>query len=107
MTGPEEPDGEQPAGQPGFEDHLWVFFREPTLWPVLLVALLIFTTLGAALLVLALGDRNLFALAALAVVVLVSVDVVVRNRLGLVSRVVLGLWCAAAALALAALRFLR
>ena len=42
------------------------YLREPMLWPVVLVAAAIFVTLGAAVLLAALAQRNLFALAALA-----------------------------------------
>ena len=79
----------EPEGKPqqqtdeerhGFERHLAVFFEDSTLWPVLAVAVLIFTTLGAALLLLGLLDRNLFALAALIVLVWMSIDVMLRRR---------------------------
>lgn len=54
-----------------FDEWMRSFVRESTLWPVLLAALGSFSTIGAALLVLALGDRNVFAMAAVAVVVVV------------------------------------
>lgn len=52
-----------------FDEWMRDFVREPTLWPVLIAVAGTFSTMGAALLVLALGDRNLFAMAALAIVV--------------------------------------
>ena len=52
-----------------FDEWMRDFVREPTLWPVVIAVAGTFSTMGAALLVLALGDRNLFAMAALAIVV--------------------------------------
>ena len=46
--------------------------RDPSLWPVFIAGFLSFSTFGAAMLVLALQDRNPFAMAALAIVIVVS-----------------------------------
>lgn len=60
------------------------------------VAFAILATFGAAVVVLAVRDRNPFALAALGVLVLVSVDAVWRDlsrrRFGRASRAIVGLW---------------
>lgn len=76
--------------------HLLEYVRDPALWPVLVVALAIFVTLGTALLLAALRLRNVFALAALAVLAVASGDVLWRDlrrhRVGAASRAVLALW---------------
>lgn len=80
----------------GFTEHLREYVRDPTLWPVLLVAAAIFVTLGTAVLLSALRDRNLFAALALVVLAGVSADAVTREirgrGFGFVSRALLGLW---------------
>jgi hypothetical protein len=99
-----EPEGrrdeEPPAGARPLDQHLGVFFRDPSLWPVLVVSALIFVTLGASALALALRERNLFAAGALAVLLVVSGDLVQRDlrrrRLGLASRALLALWALSA-----------
>lgn len=72
---------------------------------MLAVAALILASCGAALLLLALVDRNPFAGAALLVLVWMSGDVLRgdlrRRRLGATGGVVLGLWALAAAVAAA------
>lgn len=78
MTGPEPaPDPDAPRGV-----ELWLapFFRDSTLWPVLAVAIMIFVLFGAWGLLLAVFERNLFALGAMLLVFWMSVDVVIRNR---------------------------
>ena len=89
---PPEPDGESRR----LADHLLEYVREPMLWPVLLVALGIFVTLGTAALLAALFPHNLFALAALLVLAAVSADAVIRELrsrgLGPVSGALLALW---------------
>jgi hypothetical protein len=90
-----------------FERWIEPYFRDSTLWPVLLVAAAILTTLLATVLVLALADRNLAAMAALLALGWMSVDATLRvlrarRRLGLVGASILGVWLLAAAAALAA-----
>ncbi len=84
-------------------DHLLEYVREPMLWPVLLVAVAIFVSVGTAVLLAALFARNLFALAALAVLGAVSADAVVRelrgHGFGPVSGGLLALWGLSAACA--------
>lgn len=88
----------QDPEQEGSRFERWVgpFFRDPALWPVLVVATAIFVTLGVAALLLAMVDRNLFALGAVLVMALVSLDVAWRERrggrFGLASRCLLGYW---------------
>ncbi len=94
QVGAREPDrGEE---QSGFEGHLAEFFRDSALWPVLVAAGGIFVTLGATVLVLAVRERNLFAMAALVIVLVVSADVTIRDlsrrRLGLASGILVALW---------------
>lgn len=85
----------------GLERHLAHFVEESTLWPVTLALVLALATGGAALLVLALGDRNLFAIAALLIVLWMSVDVLVRRRrFGLLGGVIVTLWLLSGAAAL-------
>ena len=71
---------------------LWLapFFRDSTLWPVLIVAAAIFVVLGAAGLLLAFVDRNPFALAAVLLLLWISVDALVRDRRRGRSRLLLG-----------------
>lgn len=99
-------DDDRPPEELALEDHLRVFFTDSTLWPVLVAAIGAGTTLGAAMLLWSVRDRNLFALAAVAVLVVVSGDAVVREvrrrRIGPVGGTILGLWVLAAAVAWAA-----
>lgn len=102
----EEPREETGASR--FERWLGPFFRDPSLWPVLAVAVAIFVTLGTAALLLATVDRNPFALGAVFVLGLVSFDVAWRERrggrFGLASRCLLGYWILVAACAFAVAR---
>jgi hypothetical protein len=89
----------------------WVepYFRDSTLWPVLVVAAAIAVTLVAALLVLAVVDRNLYGMGALLALGWMSVDATwrdlrARRRIGLVSGAVLAVWALGAAAAVAARR---
>ncbi len=96
---PTEPDDEPRR----LADHLLEYVREPMLWPVLLVAVGIFVTLGTAVLLAAVGTRNLFALAALLLLGAVSADAVVRELrsrgFGPVSGGLLAFWGLSAACA--------
>lgn len=77
-------------------DHLREYLRDPTLWPVLIVAVAIFVTLGTAALLTALRDRNLFASLALLVLAGVSADAATREirgrGFGPISGALLVLW---------------
>ncbi len=85
----------------------WV--SDPTLRPVLIVAVGIVSTLGAALLVLVFGDRNPFAMAALAIVIVVSAQGGFRlwksGRRGLLG-VLVGIWSLSGLGAVAAILWL-
>jgi hypothetical protein len=103
-TQPDDREPHEPGEKSGLERHLAVFVEDSTLWPVLLAGVLIFATGGAALLLLALGDRNPFAIAALLILLWMSVDIPVRRRrFGRIGGLLVLLWVASG---LAALGFL-
>jgi hypothetical protein len=91
---PREPDGGDEQGP--LDRWILPFFTDPSLWPVTVVAGAIFMTLGTTAVLFAVVERNRFALGALAILLLMSVDAVVRDarrgRFGVVSRCVAGLW---------------
>ena len=92
-----------------FERWIEPYFRDSALWPVLAVAVAILITLLATVLVLAVADRNLAAMAALLALGWMSADATLRElrsrrRLGLVGAAVLVVWALGAAAALAARR---
>jgi len=76
--GPAPPD---PSDDPHGAD-LWLapFFRDSTLWPVLVTAAGVFTSLGAWSILVAFVDRNPFGVAALLVLSWITVDAGVRYR---------------------------
>ncbi len=67
-------------GLPSFDELVGTFMREPSLWPVLTVALGSGGAFAATLMILAGVDRNPFAAAALLLVLGMTIDVVVRAR---------------------------
>lgn len=68
------------TGEPhSFSEHLLEYLRDPSLWPVLIVALAIFVTLGATILLVALRSRNRFVLMGLVALLGITVDAVVRE----------------------------
>ncbi len=88
-------------------DH-WIrpFLEDSALWPVLIVAILSFSTFGAAILVVAVDTRSRFAIAGLLILGWMSTvaiwgDLRVR-RLGPTGGIVVVLWLLSASLALAA-----
>jgi len=92
-----------------FERWIEPYFRDSSLWPVLVVAATILVTLVAAILVLAVGDRNPAAMAALLALVWMSADATLREirsrrRLGLVGGAILAVWVLGAAAGVAARR---
>ena len=107
MSTPGDDDGREPSS---LDAWLREFFSNGALVPVALVAAGCFTAIGAGVVLAAFWAHNLPASAALVVLAGMSLDALVRDRrkhgrLGLASRVVLGLWAlslvaAAAALAL-------
>jgi hypothetical protein len=87
----------------------WIapYFRDASLWPVLAVAVAILVTLVAAVLLLAVVEGNLPAIAALAALAWMSVDATLRQlrarrRLGLLGGSILAIWLLGALAALSA-----
>ncbi|MDP6244664.1 MAG: hypothetical protein QF462_15205, partial [Myxococcota bacterium] len=85
-------DEPEPRPESAVDSVLLEYVRDPALWPVLAVLVLVAATLGACVLLLAIVDRNLFAMAALALLVGMSAHAVGRNlrrwRSGVAPRVV-------------------
>ena len=100
MPGTSKPPGRPGVGgsEPKHGPERWLrpFFEESLLWPVLLVAAGIFVTLGAALLLLALRERNPFALLALLLLARMSAEAVLREHRrrgwGLLAGALAALW---------------
>lgn len=92
-----------------FERFLSPFFEEPTLWPVTFVLGAHAVLGGAVLLAMALRARNVFALAALALLVVMSADVGIRcaraRRMGRIGWGLVALWIGSAIGAVLATRF--
>ena len=84
---PEPSDDSDPRGT-----ELWLapFFRDSTLWPVLVTAAGAFTALGAWSLLVAFVERNPFGVAALLVLLWITVDAGIRYRHSPGSRYLLG-----------------
>lgn len=82
-----------------------IFLEDPGLWPVLVVLVLVASTLGASLVVLAVQDRRIPAMAALALLVgvtLFGLDSDIRRRsLGRGAKLVISVWVLALAAGLA------
>ena len=77
----------------GIDRHLAIFVEESSLWPVTLAVVLALTAGGAGLILLAVGDRNIFAVAALLILLWMSVDFLVRRRrFGAVGGFIVALW---------------
>lgn len=101
VSDPETP--RRSAREPAWlDEHLGVYLRDPSLWPVGIVAFAIAATLGAALLAAAALSGNALLWAAVGILALVSLDVLqrelrARRRLGLASRLLLLLWGASGA----------
>jgi hypothetical protein len=66
------------------------FFQESTLWPVLAAAAMMITALGAWALLLAFVERNPFGVAAVLVLLWISVDASLRNRRRGGARILIG-----------------
>ena len=109
MTPPEEPrerDAQEssPPPEAGRLDRIArLYLSDPTLWPVVIVLGTTLIVLGAWVSLLALRERNLFAAAALLLLIGMSAEAIWRDlrrrRLGAVSGAILGLWAAIAATA--------
>ncbi len=83
---PAPPERDEPHGA---EFWLAPYFRDSTLWPVLVTIAAIFVVLGASALLLAL-ERNPFAVAAVLVLLWISLDAAIRNQRRGGSRLLLG-----------------
>lgn len=85
------------------------FFEEPTLWPVLFVLAAHAVLIGGVVLAFGLRSRNVFALAALAIAVMMTGDVLFRRwRAGVFGRLgwsIVSLWVLSAISAVLATRF--
>lgn len=92
---PHDPEREPAPGR-GLDRFVRPFFTDATLWPVTFAAIAILVTFVSAIALFALSERNPFALAALAVIVVASLDAVWRDlrrrTLGPVGAAILGLW---------------
>jgi len=100
--GPVPPDRDEPHGV-----ELWLapYFRDSTLWPVLVTVAAIFIVLGASALLLAF-ERNPFAVAAVLVMLWISADAGIRSWRAGGSRLLIGsiagFWLLSAAAAIGA-----
>ncbi len=83
---PARPERDEPHGA---EFWLAPYFRDSTLWPVLVTVGAIFVVLGASALLMAL-ERNPFSIAAVLVMLWISSDAVIRNQRRGRSRLLLG-----------------
>ena len=78
--GPDEEPDRDDDGIPDVDEVIGTFLREASLWPVLAVVLGSGGAFAAALMILAVVDRNPFAAAALFLVLGMTIDVVYRAR---------------------------
>ena len=87
----EDPAPSEDRGDPHGAD-LWVapFFRDSTLWPVLVTAAAAFTSLGAWSLLVAFVEHNPFGVAAVLVLLWITVDAGIRYRRSPGSRFLVG-----------------
>lgn len=98
MSEPKRPEADTSvSGDAGrVEAFLRVYLRDSSLWPVLLAAIATFGSFGSGALWLAFGERNPFAMAALAILALLSLDLWAREvrdgRFGLAARGLASFW---------------
>jgi hypothetical protein len=106
-----EQEGAAPDAEPrGVERFILPYFTDSSLWPVTIVLLAALSMFGATVLLLALGERNLFAVAALLILAVGSVESLVREvrrrrRIGAVFLSILAVWLLSALVAGVALRY--
>lgn len=101
---PDDPNKDENDETPrGFEEHLLVYVRDASLWPVLTVVVLIAGTLGASVIIYALELRDLFALAAISLLLVMSGHAlwgdIRARRLGAASWITATLWGASLGIA--------
>ncbi len=98
---------EETEGASAETDYLANILEETSIWPILLVVLFSTGTFGAGMIVLAIGDRNPFAAAALLLVAGMTIDVLVRARcrteLRTIAKFIILFWVVSSSLALIAL----
>lgn len=100
-----EPDRETEEAEdlPSANHILGTLFEESTLWPLLIVLLGSSGAFGAAMMILALNDRNIFAAAALFLIFGMTVDILIRARKDdgpkNVAKLIGGFWISSALLA--------
>jgi pimeloyl-ACP methyl ester carboxylesterase len=99
-------DDSGPEDLPDVNELLDTLFTDRSLWPLLTVFGISLGALGAAALVLALGDRNVFAAGALLLLAGMTIDVCLRARrrpsYRVLAKAILLLWTSATVLALIA-----
>ncbi len=100
------PEDAGPEDSPRAKELLDTLFTDSALWPLLTVILISVGAIGAGVLVLSFGDRNVFAAAALLLLAGMTIDVSLRARrepsYRILAKVVLMLWASAIDLALVA-----
>jgi hypothetical protein len=101
-----EPDPQRAARpeEAWLDEHLGMYLRDSSLWPVAIAGFSIAVTLGAALLAASVLTRNPLLWGAVGILALLSLDVLQRElrsrrRLGVASRALLLLWLTSAAAA--------
>jgi hypothetical protein len=104
MSSPREPaPSDREPRDTRVEELLRPFFSDSALWPVLVVLFAALTTFGAALLLLALKARSAYAIAALVVILGVSLDALRgplrRRRFGIAGGSIVAFWLLSALLA--------
>lgn len=103
MKSREEPKVEEFEDLPSANHMLGTLFEESTLWPLVIVLLGSGGAFGAAMMILAVNDRNIFAAAALFLIMGMTIDIVIRARRGdgprNVAKLLGGFWVSSALLA--------
>ena len=103
MDDSNEDEDRGPEDLPAPDEIIGTLFQETSLWPLLIVVLGCLGSFGAAMIVLALIDRNLFAIAALVLIGGMTIDLGIRAWRGSTNRNIAKLlvlfWMTAAGLA--------
>jgi len=103
---PDRPRESEPEDLPSANEILGTLFDEASLWPLVIVVLGSSGAFGAALIVLAVGDRNPFALAALLLILAMTTDTLIRARRRLelrnLAKLIILFWTVSIVLALVA-----
>ena len=106
---PSETEAEDDSEPRGLDRWILPYLTDSALWPVTLVLLATLAMFGAAILLMALRGRNLFAVAALVILAVGSFETLFRSvrrrRLGAAGILIPSLWLLAALVAFAAARY--